>query len=399
MFREECPGNVFPGLKAGAFRQVEDNVLPREQDISSGIDVAVVDRSAVLAHPFPYCETLQPSRAAEASALGTGLRRKSLVSLYVGHAVPVGFVAEHPTEHRPASVEHALCERSPGETGGVHVADNDSGEAIDQSPRGDMQVVLPSIGNLGVDRLRSLLVTSPLRDGECGFLATVVSGVLDRLAVGHRGERLQPEVDADTFASARGSGLDFALQVQVPPTARIFTERPREHAALDWAMHPESVASPEVGHAALVEMDGTRGLEGNPAERTLRPLRGAPSWPTALRVARASEVPGDVLHGVGVQFEQSRRSSGELAEVKAAGPASRPASCLILHVAAVVPDEVDGARFRGEHTGLLDTVAKRKYHDRPRVLGLCGRVKSYALGDTSSINCTSIWPVRKYVDP
>jgi len=35
------PGNVFPGLKAGAFRQVEDNVLPREQDISSGIDVAV----------------------------------------------------------------------------------------------------------------------------------------------------------------------------------------------------------------------------------------------------------------------------------------------------------------------------------------------------------------------
>ncbi len=144
-------------------------------DVQRSILVAVMFRAALAAHPSPDRKSLSTFWAAEASALRTGLRCIGFIDLDIRYPCGIAFIPEVVPQHRPSSIENALCHRGLCEFRGRHVAHRDGAGTVDPCPRKLVEAVLPPIGDLGVDRPDLSLAPLALRFGQL-WLQIAVEG-------------------------------------------------------------------------------------------------------------------------------------------------------------------------------------------------------------------------------
>src|ERR1700683_4005044 len=91
----------------------------RREDVLRGVDVAVVDRSAVAASPGSHSKTCDTLWATGRTARRTGLGRKSFVNFSERCACEIALIPEHRSKGRPAGIEHRLGVRCLRERGGA----------------------------------------------------------------------------------------------------------------------------------------------------------------------------------------------------------------------------------------------------------------------------------------
>lgn len=122
---------------------------------------------------MPHSQTRDTFRAADASAIRTGLGSQSLADNFECNAVPKGLVAELLPEHRPAGIKHGFSHPRFRQSGRVHVA-NDYTAMLTHDPRRMfVQEMLPAILNLRVQHRCAPLLASLLRQRQGRFVAPV----------------------------------------------------------------------------------------------------------------------------------------------------------------------------------------------------------------------------------
>ena len=198
-------------------------------------------RSAtVRANPVPHSKTCDTFRAADRTAVGTGLGSPSFVGLDVTRSVPAGFVFEHVAEHGPAGVEDGLCHPCFRKLGRIHIADDD--QFIFTSDHGGplMQMVAPRVGNIGVDRLGAPLVSGTLCDCKRGLVPSIVPQGGDRRAIAACCERLESEVNSDLTVAGREIVGDVTLKRDIPAPAGILRKTSGLELAAEVTRFPRS---------------------------------------------------------------------------------------------------------------------------------------------------------------
>ena len=278
-----------------------------------------------MTYPASYCETCDTFRAADASAIGTGLRSVSLVNLDT-YGLPSGsLVPQHVAERRPAGIEHGFSHPRLGKLGGIHVADSDQVVFTSQSCAGDVELVLPGVCDLGVDRPDAELVAGSLSLGELCFVLPVMAKRRDLGSVAARGERFEPEIYADLTEPGREGVLNLALECDVPASAGILNEGAGLECAVDVPRLPEPEAALEVDGGIAINLYGARD-ERNPSERPFCAEAGPEARTAAMRIARSDELPADRLNSIGMQTEFSGASGAEFNQVECCRPADIAAS-------------------------------------------------------------------------
>lgn len=129
------------------FRTLEDDTSPRRQDVARGVHVTIVT-DAALANPTSHSQTLQPFRAADYTAIGTGLGTPSLADFDKRSAPNGRFVPEHVFERCPAGVEDGLCHPRFHQLGRAHIANGDQAVLAHERSRNLVEVVAPSVCHL-----------------------------------------------------------------------------------------------------------------------------------------------------------------------------------------------------------------------------------------------------------
>ena len=166
----------------------------------SCIDVTIMDRSAHSALPSPYSKIFPAFGAGAAVTHAAGLAGKRFIDFSKPHACVSAFVRQHGSKCAPTRIEHRLGLSGLGESGGIHVADEESPVGLHQTGAEFMQEILSPIGDLGVNRSGSLSMPGALRDSQRGFQVAVKALGLDRRQslITERGKGPQPEIDSQT---------------------------------------------------------------------------------------------------------------------------------------------------------------------------------------------------------
>lgn len=348
-----------------------------------------MNSSAAVTHPFSYSETCDTFRAAARTASRTCSGRSSFVGLNIRRPVLNSFVAEHRSERGPSCVENGLRHSRLRHGFSVHIADNDSLVFQHDLCRLFVQVMLSGVANLRVESSGTLLVASSLRNGELPLVCSKVFRVINLSAIGQRGKRLQPKINANLAHAAVFCFRDLGLQVEIPPAARVLGKR----AAADFSVHrtaiPEAIAVLEKYSRVIVDTDGTSGGEGNPPKRFLPAPSGAPS----CLVSGNHELLADCLHGVAVNAEQRSTAGAKLNQIEGARPTFVVTPRGFLNFPAVVPNDV----YRPSHHGkvlaccrILDPVLVRQQHT-PHIVGLWATCKTFGEEGTAFQRCASTW--------
>ena len=303
-----------------------------------------MEMTAITTRPFSYYETFSTFRAAEASALRTGLRRKRFVHFHVSCAVRNRLIAEHVAKGRPASIVDRLRHAGPGEPFGVDIANGDQIKVPGDAGRGFVQVVPAPILDLGVDLRGLALLPCSLRRGELFFQRPVVARVFDHFARRQGRKVLQPKVDTNSPAGFSGLGLwHFQANVQVPVTTGVLAETGAvfEYSTI-WnrAGHPDSIYIARE-EERVAHLSNARTANGYPSKGSSAAIAQSASTttPKGLRKVFANRV-----YGHGVQPNDPRRTGCQFCEIKVRGPLSPPHNRFALGVVAEVPNEVNGAR-------------------------------------------------------
>lgn len=124
---------------------------------------------------MPYSKTCDTFRAADCTAVGTGLGSPSLVDFEIPSSVPAGLVAELVLQHRPTRVENGLGHLRFREPRRTDIADDD--EFVFASDLGGplVEMMATRVGDLRVDRADAALVTGAAGNGERGLVLTIVA--------------------------------------------------------------------------------------------------------------------------------------------------------------------------------------------------------------------------------
>jgi hypothetical protein len=327
----------------------------RPENVARGIYVAIMHRSALAACPFSHNQTLSAFRAAEATALGTGLGTVPLIPLYELCPVRYRFVAEHVSKERPARVRDGLRHLRALELGGIDITDHDERVEPHQGRRGDVVVVTSAPGNLPVDCASSALATSALRPGKSLCPRLGVTKILNRRAVRARRQRLQAKVNADCTSLAGFGFRNFALKVEVPAAVSVLAKGARSNVAANRAVIPEMESLLSVNRNAVFDLhDGI--AERHPPERPL----AAPFWPATCRLAASDKLRAHGLNGAGADTQVGRAPRRELGQIKSTGPFLRPLSRVLLRFAAEVPDKINCPRH------LIQALCVLVFHSIPK---------------------------------
>jgi hypothetical protein len=139
-----------------------------------------MDRSAHRALPSPYSEIFPAFGAGAAVTHAAGLGGKRFVDFSKPHACVSAFVLQHGSKCAPARIEHRLGLSGLCESGGIHVADEDSTVGLHQSGAQLVQEIFAPIRNLGVNRSGSVSIAGALGAGQHGFQVAVKALGLDR---------------------------------------------------------------------------------------------------------------------------------------------------------------------------------------------------------------------------
>lgn len=351
------------------FRFMEADVPARSEDHASCVDITIMRSTTVGTIPASHSETFQPSRAADASAFGTGLGTPSFVGFNI-HCLPSGsLVSQHMPECAPARIKNGLRHLGTGELSGIHIADDDQTVFPRQIGAGDVKMVTPRIGDLGMDRADAALVPSALSLGKRGFVSPIVSERRDFSPVAARGECLQAKINSD-FAVAGGKVVfDLALKGYVPAPASVLHKSTGFERAFDLPRFPKPEPALQVGHSITVNAHGPRD-KGNPAERPFGSEAGAELRTLTLGITRCGELATDGLHSVGMQAEHCPASGAELDQVIGGRPADIHTRLtttfgFTLRRSTEIPDLIAGLGVMIKMLSsrrILDPVFVSKYH-------------------------------------
>src|SRR5262245_47556686 len=113
--------------------------------------VTVVNTAIRGTRPASHSKLCDTFRASDQTAVETQLESPSFINFNISNAVPAGFVAELIAERRPTGIEHGF-RNAHCDLGGAHTADDDQ-LIFASGPRGLLvKMVMPCIGDLGVNR-------------------------------------------------------------------------------------------------------------------------------------------------------------------------------------------------------------------------------------------------------
>ncbi len=302
--------------------------------------------SALATFPLSYSKTLQPFRAGEASALATGLGSVSLVNLKE-YGLPSGkFVPQHSPERAPSRVHDGFCHPGLCESGGVHIADNDQTVLVGQPGAGDVEMVSPCVGDLGVDSADPTLIPCPLGLGELSLVLAVMPQRGHFMPVAACGQSLEAKVNADLTVPACEIVLDLALESDISAPASVLDEGSGSDLALDLPRLPKAIAALEVGDGILVHLDRPVD-ERNPPKRSFGAETGPEARAFTVEIAGPDELPAGCADSVRVQAKVEGDSCAEPPQIKVRGPSNMAPHLpspfgLTLGGGAVVPDLIAG---------------------------------------------------------
>lgn len=334
------------------FRHLEGGIPPRGQDHLSRVHIAIVRCAAARAIPTSYSKTCDTFRAADASAVGTGLGTPSLIDMDT-HCLPSGsFVRQHMPEARPARVEYGFSHPRLSNLGSVHVAYCDQTILVGNPSGLFVEVVPPRVCDLGVYRFRTPHVSGPLGLREPRFVKPVVLDCGDDSSVAAGGKRLKSEVNPD-FAVAGGQVvLNLALEGDVPAATGILNEGARLVLSLDVATSPKAEPALEIGSSVPVDFHGARDKR-NPSKGSPLAKARSEARAFAMLVARLSKPLTNSGNSIGVKPEFRGATSSQPNEVKAgesSGGQTRPVAPLSLALScrAEIPNLITGNRVAVE---------------------------------------------------
>jgi len=348
---------------------MEADVPARSKDHASSVDITIMRSTTLGTIPTSYSETFRPSRAADASAFGTGLGTPSFVGFNI-HRLPSGsLVSQHMPECAPARVQDGLGHPGTSELSSIHIADDDQTVFLRQLGAGNVKMMTPRIGDLGMDRADAALVSCALSLGKRDFVSTIMLQRRDFGPVAARGERLETEVNTHLAVAGEKIVFDFTLKGDVPAPACILNKGSGLERAFDLPRLPEPKAALEVGHSVAIDAHGTRD-EWNPAERSFGSEAGAKARTLALGIPRRGKLSADRLNGIGMQPEQRAASGTQFDQVIGGRPAGVPSALaaafsLALRRGAEIPDPIAGLGviikvLSGRR--ILDPIFEGKYH-------------------------------------
>src|SRR5499427_832612 len=324
--------------------------------------------------PRSYSKVLQSFRTAACRARRTDL----------GRAMSDGFVAELCTQHAPTSVEHGFRHPCPRQSRAADVANDDQSMRSNESSRDEMQIMPSAIGDLRVDRLRTGFASSALRCSQLLGVLLQMARIGDLLTRRTGRERFQTQVDPDLGFTTVLLLCDFNLQVQIPTTARILSERTCSNYALNRPREPQAIVSAEEDRLIATDLNRSR-LEGNPSQRFL----AAPSWSATILPSRLHKLGADILHSIRVQAEFTRRAYRQVVQIVGRWRASEPSLRRPLCLAAEVPNEIHGPRLPTQSirvVRIFDSIAIGQNHalgslnSNRRGAGLLSGLKAGASG-------------------
>src|SRR5450631_3455446 len=255
--------------------------MSRREDIVSCIDVTIMDRFAHSALPSSYSKIFPAFGAGAAVTHAAGLGGKRFIDFIKPHACVSALVLQHGSKCAPARIEHRLSLSGLRESGGIHIADEDSTVGLDQVGTQFVQEIFSPIGDLGVNRAGSVSMPGALCAGEDRFQVAVKALGLDRRQslITERGKGLQPQIDAqarDRAIEDRSDGRFISLipdalrarhtDIQIPASAAVFTEitRTQFEVGKSIAVPQRQPTSREVDLSPSIT--NRPDLEGNPAE-------------------------------------------------------------------------------------------------------------------------------------
>lgn len=141
------------------------------------------------ASPLSYSKTCDTFRPRARTAARAGLGGKRFIDLIEPRACVSAFVPKHGPERRPPSVEHRLAVLGPSQGGGVHVADEDGPILAGETGAQLVQEILPTVCDLGMQRLDAGSFARSLSDSKRRFQIAVEPLGLDILQAGGRRSR------------------------------------------------------------------------------------------------------------------------------------------------------------------------------------------------------------------
>src|ERR1700733_15738469 len=107
--------------------------MSRREDIVSCVDVTIMDRSAHSALPSPYSKIFPAFGAGAAFTHAAVLGGKRFIDFSKQHACVSAFILQHGSECAPTRIEHRFAHSGLGESGGIHIADEDRTIGFHQS--------------------------------------------------------------------------------------------------------------------------------------------------------------------------------------------------------------------------------------------------------------------------
>jgi hypothetical protein len=259
---------------------------PDAENVARRVHVSIVRRAATRAFPAPYSKSCDAFRASDHTTIGAGLGSPSFGGLHKTCAVLASLVAEHVSEHRPASIRDGLCHRRLPELGGIHIADNDQRVFARNPGTRLVQLIAARIRDLGVNGLGPVAVSGPLSGRQCGFIFPVVLERGNGVAIAARRQRLEAKIYTDRSCSGRKGFGYLALKGDVPATTGILNKSAGLDRAAQFAGLPEA-------EFLAVPSDGASIGPHRPTAKRNPPQRPT----TAGACAKARRMAGHVARG------------------------------------------------------------------------------------------------------
>lgn len=352
--------NAFADFRRD-FRNRRTALRP-EQDVNGCVGVSIMRRPALTTNPRSHSQPFSTFWAAAASARRTGHGTPRLIDFDIPSPVRDRFIAEHISECRPRRIQDGFSHLGFRHGLRIHVADHDQ-LVFSHEPRGLLvKVMLSAVDDLRVYSGRPPLVPRALRSGQCARISPVMTEVLDFPPIRKGGEGFEAEVNADLSGPASETILDFHAKVQIPPAPCILGKRSIANGRLlHGTAEPKPVSTPKKNDPIAINLYSVVLFKRDPPQRPLP----SPSRATARLVSADDELRANGLDGVAVQPKFLASACGE--PPKFVGRRSLlvvPSGC-DLHIAAVIPNEINGTRHLLQILGagcVFNTIAIGQKH-------------------------------------
>jgi hypothetical protein len=362
--------NVFPKVRDSYDKRA---TFRPEQQVYSGIGISIMLSTAVTAFPGSHSQPFLTLRATARTARRTGYGTHSFADDLKRCSRRNRLVLEHRSEHGPSSIVNGLRHFRFAETRRTHVADDYPRKASNQAGRGFVQKIFALIGDLGRQGAGASFHPETLKAGEFGFGSPIEGRCFDLGSIAESCERFQPKINPYLGALSPLSLWRTALDVDIPPAARVASKipGPRLCAGGYRSGEPEKIATPEEGKNTSGKFGWS--LEVRQRNPVKVALERAISWrPWETFITRFCKFGAYRIDAIRVQAKFFGHSSTEICEVKrgwALSYAPRLPSAVRLPVdlAAIVPDEIYGTRLRPQRplrgsATVSDSIAVREEH-------------------------------------